>query len=90
MLKTHITSRKPILGLFGRYQEGLLDEDRQKLIDYYQGQGFFEAKVTPVTRSGKNPGEIDLTFVIHEGVRYSVRKVIIQGNSKLKTEKLDG
>ena len=88
MLQTHITSRKPILGLFGRYQEGLLDEDRQKLIDYYQGQGFFEARVTPVTRSGKTPGEIDLTFVIHEGVRYSVRKVIIQGNSKLKTDKL--
>jgi outer membrane protein insertion porin family len=88
MLKTHITSRKPILGLFGRYQEGILDEDRQKLIDYYQGQGFFEAQVTPVTRSGANPGEIDLTFVIAEGPRYSVRKVILEGNSKLKTNKL--
>ncbi len=88
MLKTHITSRKPILGLFGRYQEGILDEDRQKLIDYYQGQGFFEAQVTPVTRAGANPGEIDLTFVIAEGPRYSVRKVILEGNSKLKTDKL--
>src|SRR5262249_3295680 len=87
-LKTHITSRKPILGLFGRYQEGMLDEDRQKLIDYYQGQGFFEAQVTPVTRSRANPGEIDLTFVVHEGPRYSVRKVILEGNSKLKTDKL--
>ena len=88
MLKTHITSRQPILGLFGRYQEGLLDEDRQKLIDYYQGQGFFEAKVTPVTRPGRNPGEIDLTFVVHEGTRFSVRKVILQGNSRLRTDKL--
>jgi outer membrane protein insertion porin family len=88
MLRTHITTRSPIFGLFGRYQEGMLDEDKQKLIDYYQGLGFFEAKVTPVTRSGDRPGEIDLTFVIHEGEQYSVRKVIIEGNSKIKTEAL--
>ena len=50
MLQTHITTRKPILGLFGKYHRDMLDEDRQKLIEYYQGQGFFEAKVTPVTR----------------------------------------
>ncbi len=79
---------EPILGLFGRYHRDLLDEDRQKLVDYYQGLGFFDSSVTPVTRPGKNPGEIDLTFVVHEGTRYSVRKVILQGNSKLNTPKL--
>ncbi len=88
MLKTHIASRKPILGLFGKYHRDMLDEDRQKLLDYYQGLGFFEAQVTPVTRTGSNPGEVDLTFVVHEGPRYSVRKVIIEGNSKLKTPAL--
>ena len=44
--------------------------------------------MTPVTRPGANPGEIDLTFVISEGTRYSVRNVIIEGNSKIKTEML--
>ena len=58
------------------------------MIDYYQGEGFFEARVTPVTRAGTNPGEIELTFVINEGPRYAVRKVIIEGNSRLKTESL--
>ena len=86
----HRQPRQPILGLFGKYHRDMLDEDRQKLIDYYQGLGFFEAKVTPVTRPGNEPGEIDLTFVIHEGTRYSVRNVIIEGNSKLKTERADG
>ena len=84
-LKTHISSRQPILGLFGKYHRDMLEDDRQKLIDYYQKQGFFEAKVTPVTRAGKDLGEIELTFVIHEGIRYTVRNVIIEGNSKLKT-----
>ena len=89
MLQTHIQTRKPIIfGFFGRYQEGMLDEDKQKLIDYYQSQGFFEAKVTPVTYPGDKPGEIKLVFVVSEGPRYSVGKVIIEGNSKIKSDKL--
>jgi outer membrane protein insertion porin family len=87
-LKTKIGTRKPILGLFGKYHSEMLDEDRQKLIDYYYSQGFFEVKVTPVTRPGADPGQVDLTFVVSEGTRYRVRNVIIEGNTKIKTEKL--
>jgi outer membrane protein insertion porin family len=85
-LRIKIATRKPILGFFGKYQEGMLDEDRQKLVAYYQSQGFFEAKVTPVTRPGADPGTVDLTFVVAEGTRYKVRNVVIEGNTKLKTE----
>jgi outer membrane protein insertion porin family len=87
-LRTHISTRQPILGLFGKYHRDLLDEDRQKLVDYYQKLGFFEVKVTPVTRPGSNPGEVDLTFVIYEGTRYRVRNIIIDGNTKIKTADL--
>jgi RNA polymerase sigma factor (sigma-70 family) len=87
-LRVKIATRKSIAELSGRYHSNLLDEDRQKLIEYYQAQGFFEAKVTPVTRPGAQPGEIDLTFMISEGSRYKVRDVIIEGNTRKKTEKL--
>jgi outer membrane protein insertion porin family len=87
-LRTHISTRRPILGLFGRYHRDMLDEDRQKLIDYYYSQGFFLVKVTPVTRPGDTPGRVDLTFVVSEGTRYTVRNVIIEGNSKIKTDVL--
>jgi outer membrane protein insertion porin family len=87
-LKTHISSRPPILGLFGKYHRDMLDDDRQKLIDYYYSQGFFEVKVTPVTRTGDKPGRVDLTFVVYEGTRYKVRNVILEGNSKIKGETL--
>ena len=87
-LRIKIATRKPILGLFGKYHSDMLDEDRQKLIDYYYSQGFFEVKVTPVTRPGADPGKLDLLFVVSEGTRYKVRNVIIEGNTKLKTEKL--
>ena len=87
-LRSHIGTRKPILGLFGKYHNEMLEEDRQKLIDYYFANGFFEARVTPVTRSQDKPGQIDLTFVISEGTQYKVRNVIIEGNRRIKTEAL--
>ncbi|MGO9462907.1 MAG: sigma-70 family RNA polymerase sigma factor [Isosphaeraceae bacterium] len=51
-------------------------------------EGFFEVKVTPVTRPGTDLGKVDLTFVVSEGTRYKVRNVIIEGNTKIETEKL--
>ncbi len=89
-LKTHIGTRKSIFGLsfLGKYHAELLEDDRQKLVDYYHANGFFEAKVAPVTRSQDNPGEIGVTFVISEGIQYQVRNVIIEGNKRIKTEAL--
>jgi outer membrane protein insertion porin family len=87
-LKTHIGTRTSILGLFGKYHAELLEDDRQKLVDYYYANGFFEAKVSPVTRSQEKPGEIEVTFVISEGTQYKVRNVIIEGNRRIKTEAL--
>ena len=66
----------------------MLENDRQKLVDYYYANGFFEAKVAPVTRLKEKPGEIELTFVVSEGTQYTVRNVIIEGNRRIKTEVL--
>jgi outer membrane protein insertion porin family len=88
-LWTKITSRKPILGLLGgKYHRDMLEEDRRKLTDYYQSQGYFEVKVTPVTRPGSSLGDVHLTFVISEGTRYQVRNLVFEGNKKLKTNEL--
>ena len=87
-LRTHIGTRQSIVGLFGKYHAEMLEEDRQKLVDYYYANGFFEAKVSPVTRSQEKPGEIDVTFVISEGTQYKVRNVIIEGNRRIKTDAL--
>src|SRR5439155_12146350 len=57
-LRTKITSRTKILGLGGSYHRDNLDEDRRKLIEYYQGQGFYDVKVTPVTTSGSSLGDV--------------------------------
>src|SRR5262249_15463171 len=41
VLRTHITTPRPVSSLAGPYRDGLLEADRLKLVDYYQGQGFF-------------------------------------------------
>src|SRR4051794_41168489 len=50
-LRTKITSRRAIFGWFGKFQRDNLDEDVRQLTEYYQGQGFFEVRVVPVTKS---------------------------------------
>ncbi|QEH35781.1 Outer membrane protein assembly factor BamA precursor [Aquisphaera giovannonii] len=88
-LRTMVASRPPILGVVGgKYHRDLLDEDVRKLKEYYQSQGFYEVKVTPVTRPGSSLGDINLTFVISEGTRYSVRNLLFEGNEKIKTAEL--
>jgi RNA polymerase sigma factor (sigma-70 family) len=87
-LRNKIAMRMPIQDRSDGYHSDRLDEDRQKLVESYQLQGFFEAKVTPVSRPGTEQGKIDVTFVVSEGTRFKVRNVIIEGNTRLATEKL--
>ncbi len=88
-LRTKISSKKKILFYFGgRYHREDLEEDARKLREYYMGQGFFEVKVTPVTRTGSSVGDVRLTFVISEGIRYKVRNISFEGNKKVSEAKL--
>jgi outer membrane protein insertion porin family len=89
VLKTKISSRPAILGLLGgRFHRDVLEEDATKLRKYYQDQGFFEVKVTPVTKPGSSLGSQGITFVIWEGVQYKVRNLVFEGNKKLSTDRL--
>lgn len=88
VLRTKITSKVKILGIGGSYHRDNLDEDRRKLVEYYQGQGFYDVKVTPVTETGASLGDIRIRYVISEGIRYKVRNISFEGNQKIPTEKL--
>jgi len=88
-LATKIVSKTRLLGVLrGKYHRDNLEEDKRKLTEYYQSQGFFEAAVTPVTRTGATLGEQHLEYVISEGVQYRVRNIAFEGNKKIQTAKL--
>ena len=90
VLATKLASKKPLFGFsfLGHYEKNGFYDDRETLMKYYQSNGFLEAEITPVVRSGNDLGERDATFVIDEGPRFKVRKVIIEGNKVLKTDEL--
>ena len=89
VLMTKISSKPAILGLVGgKYHRDSVDEDVRKLLEYYQGQGFFDVEVSTVTRPGATLGHRDLSFVISEGVQFKVREVLFEGNEKLTDEEL--
>lgn len=89
MLMTKVGSKPRFLGLLsGKYHHDNLEEDIRKLKEYYQSQGFYEVSVAPVTRRGSDLGDIRVTYVISEGVRYKVRNISFEGNKKIPTEKL--
>ena len=64
-----------IQGPSGKQHSDAFDQDRLELIEYYQSLGFFKVKVTSVIRQGIDAGQVDVTFVISEGIRYKVRYV---------------
>src|SRR5579864_9347270 len=90
VLQTKVSSKPRLFGLLGRqFHKDELDDDVRKLKEYYQGQGFFEVQVVPVTRPSDSLGDLQLSYVISEGVQYKVRKIVFEGNKKITTEKLN-
>ena len=89
VLKTKIESRRGFFGLSflggKRHKEGV-DEDRRKLIEYYQGNGFFDIDIRPVVRQGGELGDDLITFVIDEGPQYKIRDIVFDGNKQLNEE----
>ena len=88
LLRTKIGSRTPLLSFGGSFRRDDIDADVRKLIDYYQGMGYLEVKVSPVIRNGAGVGDRRLTFVVSEGIQYKVRNITFQGNEKLSTADL--
>jgi outer membrane protein insertion porin family len=88
-LKTQIGSKPPLLYLFkGEYDPAKIDEDVQKLTDYYRSLGFFKARVGRELIFSESQKWITLRFVIDEGPRYSVRNISFQGEKNLTAETL--
>jgi len=66
------------------------DEDKEKLIEYYNKNGFRDATIVSDSII-HNPGEktIDVVLNIEEGPRYYIRDVTWQGNYLRTTEQLN-
>ena len=90
-LRNIIFSREDWLGSFmdksGTYQEDRINGDKHMLEQFYQNNGYLNAKVVDVETT-INPAtkNIVLTYEIREGDCYTIKDVKVSGNDILKEE----
>ncbi len=82
-LQKEITSKKG-----GTLDEEVVEQDRQKLTDYYHDKGYNDAtvKANIALDEANNSGTVTFSFV--EGGRSNLRKVIFEGNQVIKSSEL--
>ena len=86
-----LSEKKPFKD--GAFEEVKLEQDKYKILDYYQNRGYADAQILDVRRDikpneEKKRDEITLTFVIREGILYSFGGIEIIGNTIFDTETL--
>jgi outer membrane protein insertion porin family len=63
----------------GRLDEVQLQQDLDKIREFYQDHGYIDVEIRDVRRERKESGPMILTIVIAEGPQYHVRKLAITG-----------
>ena len=62
-----------------------LDDDTQRLEDFYGKDGYVETNVRLIRKPNVDTGAIDIEYQIDEGDRYNVESVVLEGNTKTKS-----
>jgi outer membrane protein insertion porin family len=65
--------------------DDLLNEGRRNLLNYMQGLGYFDAKVT-LQKNPASAGEMRVTYNIDPGDRHKLLKLVIAGNKSFSEE----
>src|ERR1051325_7316520 len=63
----------------GRLDEAQLEQDLDKIREYYQNHGFIDVEIKPVRKERTAKGPMIITIPIVEGPQYHVRKLTITG-----------
>ena len=67
----------------GRYDPEQVEQDVAALRRHYESKGFFDVRVGRKLVWSPDLSELQIEFLIDEGPRYKVGRVIFQGNTKL-------
>ncbi|MCC6420188.1 MAG: outer membrane protein assembly factor BamA [Gemmataceae bacterium] len=88
-LKTQIDSRKawtPLRLFTGDYHPPVVENDALKLEEYYKANGYLDARVTREVILNEDMRSVDVVFHIHEGMRYRVQDVTVEGPKQLNRD----
>lgn len=68
-----------------RYRPERLDEDLERIEDFYGQFGYMETRVRLTRVPNVTTGNIDIEYEIYESEKYQVESIEIQGNTKTKS-----
>ena len=63
-----------------KYIKAEFDEDKKKVVDYYNTQGYRDAEILSDTVVRHSKNSIDVRFKVYEGKKYYFRNIIWTGN----------
>jgi outer membrane protein insertion porin family len=72
----------------GRFESNQLDDDLDKILDYYRSKGYLRASSTGIRREPVKDGRVDLVIPISEGEKYTVSGVSFGPMTVFKAEEL--
>ena len=86
----HIVKSKP--GYFkvfgGLAQRNLIDQDVDRLTEYYRSLGFFNAQIGREITESNDGRWLNVRFIVNEGPRYKIRDVKFIGNKSYEETEL--
>ena len=72
----------------GRFESYQLDEDLDRVLDYYRSRGYLRASSTGIRREPVGDGRVDLVIPISEGEKYTVAGISFGNLRVFKSEEL--
>ena len=72
----------------GRFDEVQLEQDLDKVREFYQNHGYIDVEVKNVRRERTEKGPMIITIVIAEGPQYHVRKLTVTGYQHAREDKI--
>ncbi len=72
----------------GRLDEAQLQQDLDKIREFYQDHGYIDVEVKEVRRGRTEKGPMIITIVIAEGPQYHVRKLTVSGYQVANQERI--
>jgi outer membrane protein insertion porin family len=87
-MKTRAKTPISFVDKSGRFDDVQLQQDLDKIREFYQDHGYIDVEIKDVRRSRTEKGPMVLTIVIVEGPQYHVRKLIISGYQNTTEQKI--
>lgn len=87
-MKTRAKTPISFVDKSGRFDDVQLQQDLDKIREFYQDHGYIDVEVKDVRRERTEKGPMILTIVIVEGQQYHVRKLAITGFENTTEQKI--